>query len=234
MSRTLPTLTGTMTKCTIGPDMPGGDVPSPTLVAAWLALDVLPAERIPRWAAFWLVDGHDGPALVELAGLHGDEPREVRDLLPSALAECRVSVPAADAAAAMEAFTHLAQLCVDGKAGERWIVDKVAEILSRSGYANEVIALPLGQLYDLDDEWGAGRGRTDAELRAVTRQACHDQLRLSPTHSRRPGTPPQAREIGQSQTAVRTLVRATPPTHPGPMSRYGPGFAALRTKRLIG
>jgi hypothetical protein len=34
----------------------------------------------------------------------------------------------------MEAFTRLAQLRVDGKAGERWIVDKVAEILSRSGY----------------------------------------------------------------------------------------------------
>lgn len=154
-------------------------IPSPTLVAAWLTLDMLPAERIPRWAAFWLVDGYDGPALVELAGLHGDDPGEVRDLLPAALAECRVAVPAADAAAAMEAFTYLAQLCVDGKAGERWIVDKVAEILSRSGYANEVIALPLGQLADLDDEWGAGWGRTDAELRAVTRQACHDQLRLA-------------------------------------------------------
>jgi hypothetical protein len=82
----------------------------------------------------------------------------------------------------MEAFPHPAQLCVDGKAGERWIVDKVAEILSRSGYANEVIALPLGQLYDLDDEWGAGWGRTGAELRAVTRQTCHDQLRLAATH----------------------------------------------------
>jgi hypothetical protein len=163
-------------------DWPGHSdsvIPSPTLVAAWLTLDMLPAERIPRWAAFWLVDGYDGPALVELAGLHGDDPREVRDLLPAALVESRVAVPAADAAAAMEAFTHLAQLCVDGKAGERWIVDKVAEILSRSCYANEVIALPLGQLYDLDDEWGAGWGRTDAELRAVTRQACHDQLRLA-------------------------------------------------------
>ncbi|GAA4465875.1 hypothetical protein GCM10023170_075900 [Phytohabitans houttuyneae] len=163
-------------------------MPSPTLVAAWLTLDMVPAERIPRWAAFWLVDGCDGPALIELAGLHGDDPREVRDLLPAALAECRVAVPAAEAAAAMETFTHLAQLCVEGRAGERWIVDKVAEILRRSGYANEVIALPLGQLYDLDDEWGAGWGRTDAELRTVTRQACDDQLRLAAAHQAPPRT----------------------------------------------
>src|SRR5262245_7644371 len=57
-----------------------GDVPSPRLVAAWLALDMLPTEHLPRWAAFWLVDGYDGAALVELAGLHGDDPREVRDV----------------------------------------------------------------------------------------------------------------------------------------------------------
>jgi hypothetical protein len=156
-----------------------GGVPSPTLVAAWLTLGTLPVERIPRWAAFWLVDGYDGPALVELAGLHGDDPREVRDLLPAALADCNVAVPATDAAAAMEAFTHLAKLCIDGKAGERWIVDKVAEIISRSSYADSVISLPLGQLYDLDDEWGYGWGHTDADLRAVTREACHDQLRLA-------------------------------------------------------
>jgi hypothetical protein len=81
----------------------------------------------------------------------------------------------------METFTNLAQLYADGKASERWIVDKVSEVLARSSYANSVIALPLGRLYGLDDEWGAGWGRTDTELRAVTRQACLDQLRLAAT-----------------------------------------------------
>jgi hypothetical protein len=163
------------------PGHTGGEVPSPTLVAAWLRLDMLPTERIPRWAAYWLVDGYDGAALVELAGLHGDDPREVRDLLPAALADCGVAVPTADVAAALKAFTNLAHLCIDGKAGERWIVDKVSQILARSGYATSVIALPLGQLYGLDDEWGAGWGRTDAQLRAITRQACLDQVRLTAT-----------------------------------------------------
>jgi hypothetical protein len=165
-------------------DWPGqavGEIPSPTLAAAWLALDMLPTEQIPRWCAFWLAGGHDGTALVDLAGLHGDDPREVRDLLPAALADCGAVAPTADAAA-MVVFTNLAQLFVDGKARERWIVDKVNEILARCGYADSIIALPLGQLYGVDDEWGAGWGRTDTELRAATRQACLDQLRRTATN----------------------------------------------------
>ena len=66
---------------------------APRLVAAWLELDTLPTERVPLWAAHWLTAGHDGEALAELAGLHGDDPYEVRDLLPSALAECGVMTP---------------------------------------------------------------------------------------------------------------------------------------------
>lgn len=38
------------------------DTPSPTLVAAWLVLGMLPTERVPLWAAYWLTNGHDGPA----------------------------------------------------------------------------------------------------------------------------------------------------------------------------
>jgi hypothetical protein len=163
-------------------DWPGqaaDDVPSPALVAAWMALDLLPTEKIPRWAAFWLACGHDGTALVDLAGLHGDDPHEVRDLLPAALAECGAPAPSTDAAAAMVAFTNLAQLFVAGKAHERWIVDTVSEIVARSGYAHSVIVLPLGQLYGMGDEWGAGWGRTDTGLRAAIRQACLDQLGLA-------------------------------------------------------
>jgi hypothetical protein len=42
-------------------------------------------ERIPWWAAQWLVDGRDGAALRELAGLDGRDVRAVRDLLPAVL-----------------------------------------------------------------------------------------------------------------------------------------------------
>jgi hypothetical protein len=139
---------------------------------------MLPTERVPRWAAFWLAHGHDGAALVELAGLHGDDPREVHDLLPAALADCRTAVPTTDADAATEVFVDLAHAYADGEITDRWLVDKVAQVLARSGYANEVIELPLGQLYGLDDEWGSGWGRSDTELRAVISRACQDQLRL--------------------------------------------------------
>jgi hypothetical protein len=147
-----------------------------------LTLGVLPTERIPLWAAHWLANGHDGAALVHLAGLHGDDPHEVRDLLPAALAECGVTTPASATAAAMEAFTRLAQLHAQGKAGERWIAIKVDEILARCQYANTVIARPLGQLYDLNDEWGTGWGRPETQLREEVREACQEQLRLATTH----------------------------------------------------
>jgi len=58
---------------------------------------------------------------------------------------------------------------------------QVSEILSRAGYATSIIALSLGQLCGLDDKWEAGWGRTDTELRAVTHQACLDQLHLAVT-----------------------------------------------------
>jgi hypothetical protein len=155
--------------------------PSPILVAAWLTLDTLPTENIPLFASYWLEDGHDGRALAELAGLHGDDPHDVRDLLPEALADCWVGVMPSNEAAALTAFTALAQLQVNGLAGERWIVDKVTEIVARTDYSTDVIDLPLGSLFGLDDEWGAGWGRTDAELAARVREACVEQLQLAAT-----------------------------------------------------
>jgi hypothetical protein len=157
------------------------DVPSPALVAAWLTLGTLPTERIPLFASHWLADGHDGRALAELAGLHGDDPHDVRDLLPEALAECGAGVMPSDEAAALTAFTALAQLQTDGLARERWIVDKVTEVVARTDYSTTVTDLPLGSLFGLDDEWGAGWGRSDAELAARVREACAEQLQLAAT-----------------------------------------------------
>jgi hypothetical protein len=157
-----------------------GEIPSPQLIAAWLILDTLPTERIPLWAAHWIAAGYDGQALAELAGLHGDDPHEVRDLLPDALAECGVSTPPDpseehERAAAMVAFTAIARLQASGHASERWIVDKVIQI-AEPYFDRTIISLPLGGLYALDDEWGAGWGRTDDQLKVIVRQACAQQL----------------------------------------------------------
>jgi hypothetical protein len=178
-----------------------GEIPSPQLVAAWLTLNKLPTERIPLWAAHWIAAGYDGRALAELAGLHGDDPQEVRDLVPAALAECGIAAPADLAedrkrAAAMVAFTATARLQASGGASERWVVDRVVHI-AEPYFDRAVISLPLGQLHTLEDEWGAHWGRTDEELRAVVRQACVQQLdaaRLNPvsgaTADRPSGTSP--------------------------------------------
>ena len=78
----------------------------------------------------------------------------------------------------MVAFTAIARLQVSGRASERWVVDKVVQITEPS-FKPSITSLPLGQLFALDDEWGAGWGRTDEQLRAVVRQACAEQLRAA-------------------------------------------------------
>jgi hypothetical protein len=158
------------------PTSESGEVPSPRLVAAWVRLGIVPTERIPLWAAHWLVQGHDGDALRTLAGLSGTDPHDVREVLPAALADCAAPIPDSDAAAAQVAFVKLARMHAENRAAERWVLDKVCEIVAESGYANGVIELPLGQIFDLSDEWGAGWGRTEHQLELEIQNACRTQL----------------------------------------------------------
>jgi hypothetical protein len=74
----------------------------------------------------------------------------------AALAECGVSTPANpseehERAAAMVAFTAIARLQASGRAGERWVVDKVAQI-AEPYFDRAIISLPLKRLYALNDE----------------------------------------------------------------------------------
>jgi len=152
-------------------------VPSPDLVAAWETLGMLPPEKVPVWAAHWILAGHDGDALAYLAGLHGDDPCDVHDALPAALGDCGATLPDSDTAAAMVAFTHVARMHMEGLASAYWVAQKVDEILWRTGYARSAFELPLGQIYPVADEWGDGWGRTNDQLAAVIREACQEQLR---------------------------------------------------------
>jgi Regulator of ribonuclease activity B len=94
------------------------EVPSPIQVASWERLGVLPTEKVPLWAAYWIAAGHDGEALIYLAGLHGDDPVEVHDALPEALRDCGVEMPDPDAGTATVAFTDLARREVNGLEAE--------------------------------------------------------------------------------------------------------------------
>ncbi|MGF6881379.1 hypothetical protein ABIA39_001259 [Nocardia sp. GAS34] len=117
--------------------------PAPGTVAAWLRLGTAPSERVPWWAAQWLADGHDGPALRELAGLNGREPRTVRDLLPAALAEAGVELTMTLSAAASEAFGLIAELHLTGQASALWVAQQVEQIVFHADYDAEVQMLPL-------------------------------------------------------------------------------------------
>jgi hypothetical protein len=154
-----------------------GTVPSPRLVAAWARLDMVPAERVPLWAAHWLARGDDGDSLRMLAGMSTtDDPRDIRDVLPGALADCGIAIPDSGGAAAEVAFTHLARMHASGQASERWVLDKVCEIIARSGYADTVLSLPLSRIFGLEDEWGSGWGRSEQQLKAEIAGACAEQL----------------------------------------------------------
>src|ERR1017187_8574313 len=84
----------------------------------------------------------------------------MRDLLPAVLSELNVAIPGSAVASATLIFSHLAQLCLRGLASEYWVVQKAEEIITNTGCPSEIIALPLGQLRGLTNEWGAGWGRT--------------------------------------------------------------------------
>ncbi|WP_007514978.1 hypothetical protein [Pseudofrankia saprophytica] len=163
-------------------------VPSPRLVAAWRVLDTVPTRRVPLWAAHWLVAGYDGEALVELAGLSGRDPGPVHELLGAALGGC--GLDGADLgtaqrdrrrAAAVTAFTAIAELHAQGRATEQWVLRTVYRMLDPdrrlvSVIDESVASLPLGQLYLLADEWKFLESPTDDQIRAIVQQACREQL----------------------------------------------------------
>ncbi|GAA1994366.1 hypothetical protein [Catenulispora subtropica] len=152
-------------------------VPPPDALAARFVLGIAPTENVPWWAAQWLADGYDGPALRELAGLTGRDPHEVNDLLPAALAEMGIRMPPSAVAAASEAFRQMAEMCLTGQAAERWVAQQVEDIVARIDYRSDVIDLPLGRLYGVEDEWEGGWGATVDELKMTVRARCAEQLR---------------------------------------------------------
>ncbi|MBV1856627.1 hypothetical protein [Catellatospora tritici] len=103
---------------------------SPYLVAALHANGRLPSERLPWIAAGWLVEGHDGPALRELAGLGAGEHREAGAVLPEALAETGL-IPLTEEQAARAFLDHLYTCVLDGTLDEGdlcWQVSNLRQV----------------------------------------------------------------------------------------------------------
>ena len=85
-------------------------------------------------------------------------------------------MPAVASATIEVAFDFIARRCLDGSASEYWVAQKVEELFVNSGYRTELLATPLGSVYGIDDEWGAGWGRSTEDLAAVVRAACEAQI----------------------------------------------------------
>jgi hypothetical protein len=160
-------------------------VPSPLLVASWERLGLLPTERVPLWASYWIAGGHDGEALIYLAGLHGDDSFEVHEALPGALMDCGVEMPDSDVAAADVVFAQVARLHLNGLVDPLRVMQEVDQIIyaSRSEDSAGVEDLPLGKLLSRLDWQLLAYGRrylsrrSIKELTAAIRQGCEEQLR---------------------------------------------------------
>ncbi|MCU1680306.1 MAG: hypothetical protein JWQ81_1045 [Amycolatopsis sp.] len=144
----------------------------PRLASAYLTLGHFPTDFAPWWAAHWLVDGYDGPALRELAGLSASEPPQIHDLLPSTFAEMRIA-PLTEAAAAELVFNDLARLYLAGLADELQVIGTVEQLVSDSAYSDALLAPPLAELCGFYDEWESGGwGRPQSELATFVRESC--------------------------------------------------------------
>ena len=126
--------------------------------------------------ANWLVEGYDGESLAELAGLSGRDTREVRDLLPAALADAGVAPLSSRQAALKVAYDHIANMHLSGRVRWTWVVNQVVELVIGNGYASEVFEQPLGALWGIDDELGDPWSRTEDELAGIVRRACIEQV----------------------------------------------------------
>jgi hypothetical protein len=156
------------------------EVPSLEAVAILTRFGQLRPEKIPLWAAYWLVAGYDGEHLVHLAGLHGDDPRVVGDALPAALRDCGVELPESDEAVATIVYTQLARMFLDGALDAQTVSNTASAVLLWTGYPDGIRAMPLGRLLYIDAEWGTSRGRAHKKLAEVVREACEEQLRIGP------------------------------------------------------
>ncbi|GAA3876261.1 hypothetical protein GCM10022243_46460 [Saccharothrix violaceirubra] len=149
-------------------------IPGPDLVAAWRVFDLVPFDGVPRWAAHWIADGHDGAALTTLAGLSEQDTARVRELLPDAVAECGVPEPTrVEAAGAV--FARLALDHVEGRLDRAEVTAWANLVMKLSDYDGEVLGLPLGVLFDFPDLHPYDGYPAD-RLAEIVREACRKQL----------------------------------------------------------
>jgi hypothetical protein len=147
---------------------------SPLLAATLYERGYLPDRDRPMLAAYWLAEGREGEALLELASLSGHE-REVGDLWPLTLAELGVGPPTGPTRNAMAwGAGHV----LAGNRSVRWLVKLLWPTDDGLGDDPELAQL----IYTVDDwlDWTDRdlRSRREDERRRAesARKALHDAV----------------------------------------------------------
>jgi hypothetical protein len=144
--------------------------------AVWCGL-ILP-ESLPSIATQLLVEGADGVALRELAGLDlaPFDPRDAYDLLGEILEQAHVSVDGL-LDRARRALALVAAALVRGNLESRGALRLIDLIVVATGYADT----PAMALYGLSDEWDGGWGRTRDEINQDLEAAARSIADAAPT-----------------------------------------------------
>lgn len=142
----------------------GATLPGPAETVVLLRLGLIRSDGLPGLAARWLAaDVVDTPSVRMLAGEVPGDRWLVEDLLGASVVEADVVVPTE--ATVIESIAADRVAAIWRETGRtRWAVATLAEL----GNAHPELE-GLGTFVGLDDEWGAGWGRTPSELEAEAR-----------------------------------------------------------------
>jgi hypothetical protein len=160
----------------------------PDQIATLAALGLYPVERLPWWAADLLARGFTGDAVAELAGLDGQDPLAVRDVLPAVWAELGVRTPPDPLTAARRALDTLARQYLAGTISREDLLTWSVRVRIAVRDDASVNDSPFGDLeFDtllLDDLLENGtidQDRYEAELDREVRLACAEHAAGAPS-----------------------------------------------------
>lgn len=216
---------------------------SPEAVAVLYYLGQAHPERMPWVAAHWLASGYDGEDLVRMAGLHGDDPREVGDVLPGALLDCGARLPDSDVAAAGDVFTRVARRHLDGRVDAGQVVFVAGAVLAWLGYPEDVLSCrSAGWRTSRTNGTRSGAGPRTRSRRwcgmpaSSSSPGCRTYRRPLPGTSRGEGAWAEfrgPRKAGEERERHRRRT-ARGRGHPGgPQGRLGDVPAAVRARKIM-
>ena len=155
----------------------------PSHCAALLVVGRMESERIPGFAAEWLTDGFDSPALRTLAGVESPIMSEVAPLFRKAMHEIGVDIPTKDEALMMLARDYAGRIIagsLTAHAGAGLIWWHVTNEMERPNHLLLSFVGAASELDDLEDrtaEDGADRQEYRRQLENQILESARELLK---------------------------------------------------------